>query len=84
MPNLNLTFKSDLHFIVFRTGQRANFNANDLRVLIVGEIYSLDTVETQVPLCYHSVPHALTDNHLATTLVPFSFFFAISITKKYT
>ena len=34
--------------------------------------------------CYCSLPHAVTDNHFATTLVPFSFFFAVPITEIYT
>ena len=33
-------------------------------------------------ICYSSVPHALTDNLFATTLVPFSFFVVLSVTKK--
>ena len=34
--------------------------------------------------CYHSVPHAVMDNRFATTLVPFSFFFAVPMADKYT
>ena len=45
MPNLNLTFKLVLLFIVFKTGQRADFNAKEFLVLIVGEIYSLNSDE---------------------------------------
>ena len=38
----------------------------------------------QRKICYSSVPHALIDNLFATTQVPFSFFFVLSVTKKYT
>ena len=50
VPNLNLTFKLVLLFIVFKTGQRADFNAKEFLVLIVGEIYSLNSDEIWVPL----------------------------------
>ena len=43
--HLNLNFMSDLLFMVFKTGQRADFNANNFCVLIVGDIYSLDSDE---------------------------------------
>ena len=45
VPNLNLTFKLVLHFMVFKTGQRADFNAKDFLVLKVGDIYTLDNDE---------------------------------------
>ena len=50
VPNLNVTLSFDLHFIVVKSGLRADLNACDLRVLFVGDIYSLDTVEARVPL----------------------------------
>ena len=50
VPNLNLTFKLVLLFMVFKTGQRVDFNAKDFLVLIVGEMYSLDRDEIRVPL----------------------------------
>ena len=48
--HLNLNFMSDLLFMVFKTGQRVDFNTNNICVLIVGEIYSLDSDEIWVPL----------------------------------
>ena len=50
VPNLNLTFKLVLLFMVFKIGQRVEFNVKDFLVLIVGEIYSLDRDEIWVPL----------------------------------
>ena len=50
VPNLHLTFKLVLHFMVFKIGQRADFNAKDFLVLKVGDIYSLDNDESRMPL----------------------------------
>ena len=36
--------------MVFKTGQRADFTAKDFLVLMVGDIYSLDSDEIRVPL----------------------------------
>ena len=35
---------------MFKRGLRVDVNACDLRILFVGDIYLLDTVEAQVPL----------------------------------
>ena len=43
VPNLNVTLSFDLHLIVVKSGLRADLNACDLRVLLVGDIYSLET-----------------------------------------
>jgi hypothetical protein len=50
VPNLNVTLSFDLHFIVVKSGLRADLNACDLHVLLVGDIYSLETLESRVPL----------------------------------
>ena len=46
----SLCFKLVLHFMVFKIGERADFNAKDFLVLNVVDIYSLDNNEICVPL----------------------------------
>ena len=50
MPNLNVTLSFDLHFMVVKSGLRADLKACDFRVLLVGDIYSLETLEALVPI----------------------------------
>ena len=51
MPSFKVTLSLDLHFMVVKSGLRADLKARDFRVLFVGDIYSLESVVDLIPPC---------------------------------
>ena len=55
VPNLNVTLSFDIHLFVVKSGLRADLNECDLRVLLVDDIYSLETGRGSGATMYHPI-----------------------------